>query len=289
MDVSFLTTVDCDLRVSSVAIRDRALWALHDLFAKEGVSGHVTWFVNENDFMLTHAHQPFLLEAVARGETIGVHDHIDFLDGDWTYGPVREFCEPSRQRVGAWLADNGCQQAVRCHRFGCVVQYAEAYRAVQDLGYTVCSDVVPGDMHLNHVGTLAYDNRHVPLGILPYYHGPDSIADYESSEGPTLQIPLLKASLTAGPEEEVPPENLCSWQRLNSRLVQAWIDGARQLGHGCCVMTFIFHPYELIEGLTGGLRIDPAALAKLSQVIRMMRDEFGAEFLSMEECVAAFG
>ena len=59
--VMFLISVDCDLRTSSVEIRDQSVKALLDLFAKKDVAGHITWFLNENDFAITHLHQEFLL------------------------------------------------------------------------------------------------------------------------------------------------------------------------------------------------------------------------------------
>ena len=92
MKLYFLISVDCDLRISSVVIRDRSLTSLLDLFEKQNIAGHITWFINENDFALTHNHADFLNEIVSRGDTIGLHDHIDYLYDDLEYDLIYDFC-----------------------------------------------------------------------------------------------------------------------------------------------------------------------------------------------------
>jgi hypothetical protein len=245
------------------------------VFDRHGIGGHVTWFLNENDFAITRSHPEFLKEAIRRGDTIGVHDHIDFLRGTWEYGPIYDFCSRSHKSIRAWLEENGYSLPLTCHRFGCCFQHPEAYRALVDLGYTVSSDVGPGTCHDNHTGELSFDNTDIPVGILPYRHGPDTINDYRENNGPLLQIPTLKATLTAD-----------FWPRFSRDTADTWISGSRQLGLSTTELCFIFHPYEVVA--PGKLEVDPESINRLEEIITLMRDEYGAGFVSMEECASRF-
>lgn len=274
-EILFLNTVDCDLRVSSVVTRDEALAALVDAFGECGVAGHATWFLNENDFALTHCHERFLAEVIDRGDAIGIHDHIDFLGDRRSYHTVRDFCSRSLVSVRTWLAEQGHSLPLSAHRFGCAFQRPEAYQVLIDLGYSISSDVVPETIHHNHTGELSFDNRDVPEGVLPYRHAAEAITDYDGDEGPMLQIPFLRATLTAG-----------FWPRLDHHIVDRWLSGAEKLGHKMAVIAFCFHPYEIVDQRR--LRIDRGGVSRLEQVQRMMREDYGAAFASVEEIAERF-
>ena len=270
----FCTTVDCDLRVSSVVTRSETLRALVDLFDAQGVSGHVTWFLNENDFAITHLHPEFLEQVIRRGDSIGVHDHVDFLGGAWEYEAIHDFCARSVGSVRHWLSRKGWFRPL-AHRFGCCFQHLTAYRAIAELGYSICSDVCPGTRHHNHTGELSFDNSEVPVGVLPYWHTPEAINDYRINAGPIFQVPMMKATLTAS-----------FWPRLDRSVVDAWMAGAAKLVHETAVLTFCFHPYEIVN--TERLRIDSGATARLGEMLTLMREEYGAAFVNVEECAAQF-
>lgn len=269
--IFFLNTIDCDLRISSVMTRQASLMALVELFDQLKVSGHATWFINENDFAMTHSHADFLRAVQQRGDTLGVHDHVDFLRGDWNYDALHAFCSQSLRQVNAWLNGIAPGQTVRTHRFGCCFQHPTAYRVLQDLGYTICSDVVPAVRHNNHTGRTAFDNTAIPLGIKPYRHGPDNINEYSSDAGPFFQIPMLKATLTAK-----------FWPHFERAVIESWLQKSRQLGQDRCIMGFGFHPYEIVD--EAELTLNQKAVAQLGDIQRMLRDEYGAEFINAEEC-----
>ena len=274
-EILFLITVDCDLRTSSVVTRNESLLALIDLFDQHRVSGHVTWFLNENDFAITYSHPSFLKEVIQRGDTLGVHDHIDFLRGRWQYDPIYDFCSRSLESIRTWLGEKGYSLPLSAHRFGCCFQHPEAYRALVDLGYRVSSDAVPGTRHCNHTNELSFDNTDIPVGILPYRHTPEAINDYKTSCGPMLQIPFLKATLTS-----------TFWPRFHRDTVDAWISGGRELGHETAAICFDFHPYEIMDA--GKLEVDEESITCLSEIIILMRDEYGIQFTSIDECAARF-
>ena len=289
MKVDFLLTIDCDMRISSVVTRGQSLRALHEAFESEGVAGHVTWFVNENDFAFAHSHEEFLQTVVKAGDTIGVHDHIDFLNGRWEYEPVRDFCAKSRVAVQQWLSENDYAFPLRCHRFGCAVQHPAAYEAILDLGYSISSDVVPGTIHNTHTQKLAFDNRSIPLGIPPYHHGADEIGAYRSKTGPMLQIPFARATLSAAPPGVVYPEEdypRWPWPRFSRAVADRWIEGAKRLGNEMCVIVLAFHPYEIVD--KARLRVEKKNVDWLREIIGIMREEYGAAVLNMEECAAQF-
>ena len=72
MRALFLVTVDCDIRTEHRPTRDEAMHVLADVFARHGVGGHATWYLNENDFQVTLNHEAFLEQALRRGDTTAV-------------------------------------------------------------------------------------------------------------------------------------------------------------------------------------------------------------------------
>ena len=273
--IYFLITVDCDLRISSVKTRQQSLDLLLDVFEKSGLAGRITWFLNENDFAISHSHAGFLQEAVARGDTLGLHDHLDFLCGNWEYAAIRDFCSKSLRDVSRVIEAMG-YGGLLPHRFGCLFQHSAAYQALIDLGYAISSDVCPGSKHKNHTGELAYDNLDIPLGILPYRHASHNIADFRSKQGPLIQFPVLQAHLTAS-----------WWPKLDRSIIDGWISSAEKLNQEICVMTFLFHPYEIID--TERLKVDEEGLARLEELVAQMRDIYKAEFIAMGECCRKLG
>ena len=190
-----LITVDCDLRCDDVDLRQESLDILLQVFAEVGAAGHITWFLNENDFEITKNHESFLREALRRGDTLGLHDHIDWLDGRWEFEPILEYCRNSKETVETWLAQNGYSDKVVYHRAGCLFQHPVEYVALKELGYTVISDVWPGNTRPNHTGHLAFDNRKLPVGIMPYRHDEGNFLDYTSRQGYFLHVPIMHMGL----------------------------------------------------------------------------------------------
>ena len=274
IEVLFSASVDCDMRISSAATRDEALWALAAAFERQGAAGHATWYLNENDFALTYLHGRFVGEVAGRGDTIGVHDHIDFLGDRLEYDSIHAFCSTSLARVSRWLEGIGRTPPV-AHRFGCCCQRPAAYRVLLDLGYTSSSDVCPGTRHRNHTGRPSFDNRDVPIGVRPYRHGPDTITDHQTDAGEMFQIPMMKATLTAD-----------FWPRLDRSILDAWVRGAETLGQDAVVLCFGFHPYEIVE--RDNLLIDPAGVGRLEEILTMAREQYGARFVNVEECRERF-
>ncbi|HOL66345.1 MAG TPA: hypothetical protein PKX93_02680, partial [bacterium] len=163
----FLITVDCDLRVDATGLRQETLEQLLAVFDGSGVSGHVTWFLNENDFQLTRYHKSFLDEAIRRGDTLGLHDHLDKMKRPLNKETVKQYCQASKRRVEDFLKKRKVGRKILFHRNGCFLQEATVYAALRELGYTVCSDIYPGMAGLDHHGNIAYDNRLIPEGIRP--------------------------------------------------------------------------------------------------------------------------
>ena len=122
----FIMTIGGDMRVSSSVTNNESLMAIVDVFDRQGVSGHCTWMLNEGDFAFTLLYQDFMKEILKRGDTIGIHDHIDFLKGNWDYDAIKDFCSRSRGRIEGWLETNGYKQEVLSHRFGCGIQHEAA-------------------------------------------------------------------------------------------------------------------------------------------------------------------
>ncbi len=92
MEKLFLVTVDCDLRCDDMALRQESLDVLLEVFTETRVSGHTTWFLNENDFALTENHESFLIEVLRRGDTLGLHDHFEPFKGLYETAPIQGFC-----------------------------------------------------------------------------------------------------------------------------------------------------------------------------------------------------
>lgn len=265
-----LVTVDCDLRCESVSVRGGGLEGLLDVFAETRVAGHTTWFLNENDFALTINHESFLHEALRRGDTLGVHDHIDWLAGQWEYELIYDYCRRSRDSVQRWLQANGYSEALPYHRAGCLFQHPVQYAALRDLGYTVLSDVYPGDMGENHTGFLSYDNRGVPLGILPYRHDPGNFLEYTSQTGWFLQVPVAHMYIYC---RDFVGDTIALWEKAY-----------RERGAEVGAMAWCFHPYEILD--RGATRVSRELLRLLRRQLHELDCDYGVAFANLAEVAA---
>ena len=231
MELFFLVTVDCDLRCDDIALRQESLDMLLGVFDECGVGGHATWFLNENDFNLTDNHQPFLLEALKREDTIGIHDHLDEVPSIHDLDAIRERCATSRKRIEGWLAANGFDIGMKCHRNGCIVQSEAIYTALRELNYTIVSDVYPGTSGEDLARRPGYDNSHMPVGIIPYRHNEANFKDHESREGHFLHFPLMHMFL----------------RDFDFAKVDEWIRGSQRREFKESVLSWVFHPYEILR------------------------------------------
>ena len=274
-------TVDCDLRRGNVIHRRAALEALLGLFRRAGLSGHVTWFLNENDFKIVEWHGDFVDEVLERGDSIGVHDHFDRYDTIHDYDPparpvdilcfeeVYRLMRLSKEAVEAYLRERGWDAPVAMHRNGCLVQSRAIYRALRELGYRVVSDVAPQE-HVN--GSKFADrsgrpnvmfNEGVPLSVQPYRHDVDNWADYRSREGHFIQVPVHYLG-----------------RDLNFGYFEHFLRACEGEGLAECVFCWLFHPYE-IQAATG--EVDGAKLRSLEDLLAKLRDDYGASFVSFDE------
>jgi len=269
MRTLFLPTVDCDHdRNSSIELRQQTLDALLEVFADTGAAGHTTWFLNEtyHDYTTTGNHPELVQEAVRRGDCIGVHDHIDLLDGRWEFEPILEMCTESKELAAAWLRSHGHHGNLRAHRFGCLFQRVVAYQAIAQLGYTIVSDIYPGDVCNNHTGHPSYDNRSIPLGTSPYRHDSDGFPDHTSRKGQFLQLPVTQMY----------------FERLELEKARHWVEAAAERSERCAVLVLCFHPYELLTDDRDAL--STARVEKLRSLFNRLVEELGVSFASAEEC-----
>ncbi|MDP6356846.1 MAG: hypothetical protein QF473_17175 [Planctomycetota bacterium] len=270
MQIFFLASVDCDhVRGSTLDLRQQTFDALLDVFAETGVTGHATWFLNETyrDYCTTGNHPQVVHEAIRRGDCIGIHDHIDELDGRWEYDAVFELCEQGKRSAERWLETNGYQLELRSHRFGCLFQRAVCYQVIADLGYTVVSDIYPGDKSPNHTGHLSYDNVDIPVGISPYRHDAENFKDFRSQIGRFIQVPVTQMY----------------YKRVEMEKLRQWIEAVEGRGGDQAFLTLCFHPYELLNDRKDSLSQE--GVAQLRALFRNVVTEFGAEFASLNECV----
>lgn len=263
----FLVTVDCDLRCDDVELRQESLDTLLRLFAETGVAGHATWFANENDFHLTENHEPFLHEAIERGDSLGVHDHIDWLKGRWEFEPIVDYCRESRDTVQRWLSANGRDEPLRMHRTGCLFQRPVVYAVLKELGYSIVSDVYPGQSLPNHTGFLSFDNRAMPIGAMPYRHDADNFADHRSTRGPFLHLPVMHMGIA----------------NFSFAHLEAWLHALSAASIPQGALLWLFHPYEVLD--KDKAAISPERMALLGSQLRRCSDEYGVKFTSVAEWI----
>jgi len=275
MQKLFLVTVDCDLRMDDVDVRQAGLDALLEVFADEGLAGHVTWFVNESDFRLTELHEGFLHEVIARGDTVGVHDHLESFRAksadvslEYDARSVLAYCTAARDRLAGWLEAQGCDGRVTVHRNGCLAQAPQIYEALAELGYTVLSDVWPRHRGNDRRGRAAHDNTGIPLGIGPYRHDTANFQDHTSRRGRFLQVPV--AEMFLGP--------------FRFELLQRWLDASEQQGADPAVFTWCLHPYEVINDARDAA--SSGMVGVLRDHLDRCRADHDMEFASMTELAA---
>ena len=269
MQTLFLPTVDCDhARESSVELRQQTFDALLEVFADVGAAGHTTWFLNETyyDFGTATNHPEVVSEALRRGDTIGVHDHIDNLDGRWELEPILEMCTDSLSSIQAWLRAVGHPGEVRAHRFGCLFQHPTAYEAIARLGYTIVSDIYPGDRSPNHTGHPSYDNVDIPLGIPPYQHDADNFLDYRSTTGQFLQLPVTQMY----------------FEKLTYEKAEECVRTADERREPLAVLVLCFHPYELLTD--DRTAVSRERVERLRTLFSGLASRLGVRFASADEC-----
>ncbi len=267
----FLMTVDCDhARNSPQSLRRKTLDALLETFAKTGLSGRVTWFINERyyDYSLTEHHGPVVQEFVRRGDTAGVHNHIDLLDGRWEYDLIYDHCRRSKEKLAAWLSANGTSLRLRCHRFGCLFQHKTAYAVIRDLGYEIVSDVWPGHEGKNHTQHPAFDNRAMPLGVPPYRHDAENWQDHAAQTGCFLHVPVMHMYL----------------KDFEIGIAKRWIEAAQDSGKPPA-LTWLIHPYEVLNDERND--VSPAKVDKLRRHLEEAASQLEVRFVNMEQCEKA--
>lgn len=271
MRLLFLITVDCDLRCEDIGLRQKSLNVLLDVFSETGLSGHITWFANENDFQLTKNHQAFLQEILRRGDNLGIHDHFESFKGVYKREAIRKFCHRSKEAMERWLAENGYSMGIWLHRNGCLVQQPEVYAALKDLGYTGVSEIWPGKQGVDRDGHPAFDNRSVPIGIMPYRHDEMNFSDWSSKEGHFVQIPIMQMFL----------------KDLNYSSMERWIQTFEERSVDPGILVWVFHPYEILD--RSRQRISSEAMGILKSHIERCRSEYEVEFTNVKEALSEIG
>jgi len=271
MRTLFLITVDCDLRCEDIGLRQKSLEALLQAFEETGVTGHITWFANENDFQLTRNHGSFLQEVLRREDSLGIHDHFESFKGVYEREAIRKFCRRSKEAMERWLEENGRPMRIRLHRNGCLVQHPEVYIALKDLGYTVVSEVWPGRKGKDRDGYPAFDNRSVPIGILPYRHDEMNFSDWNSQKGHFIQVPVTHMFL----------------KKLDYSLMERWIQAFKEKSIDPGILLWLFHPYEILD--ESRQRISREAVELLKSHIERCRAKYRVEFATVEEALSHAG
>ena len=271
MEKLLLITVDCDLRTDDVSLRQDSLDKLLEIFNDNEVGGHTTWFLNENDFLITKNHQSFLQEAIRRGDTLGIHDHVEpvrrKLKGEFEVEPLIEFCGQSKSSVEEWLTAQGHPDKIIYHRNGCLVQHPQLYAALKELGYTVVSEVWSGNTGKDHAGYLAFDNRALPFGISPYRHDDTNFDDYQSTHGHFLHFPVMHMYI----------------RTLDFSLVDRWVQAFSEASVEQAMFVWLFHPYEIMNKDRTAISEELSKL--LDSQIKRFADEYQMTCANMEECL----
>jgi len=267
----FLVTVDCDLRADDPRARADGLHAVLETLGEAGLSGRVTWFLNENDFGFTQHHEDFLAEAAGRGDTIGIHDHFEPFTaqaGDIPVGyesrSVLAYCRASRDRVAGWLEREGHPAQVRAHRNGYLAQAPEIYEALAALGYTVLSDIWPRHRSGDRTGAWL-DNSEIPVGIGPYRHDAHNFTDYASRAGRFLQAPIAAMFLGT----------------FRYELLDRWLEASVQQEAEPAVFTWCLHPYEVLNDARDA--VSPGLVAVLRDHLRHISADYDLEFASLTQ------
>lgn len=263
-----LITIDCDLRTDDVALRQASLDKLLQIFDEAGLAGHITWFLNENDFLITKNHGTFLEEALRRGDTLGVHDHFDSFEGILELGALRQFCGRSKRTVEEWLAAHGGPKKVIYHRNGSLAQHPNIYLVLKELRYTVLSDVWPGNSLRDFNGCVVFDNRSLPPGIQPYRHDVENIQGYRSERGHFLQFPVTHVQV----------------RDLNYKVFERWQRAFSQASAEHGIFLWAFHPYEILTREHGTLSRHFQNLVRAQ--IDCFANEYQMSFISMAEGTA---
>lgn len=271
-------TIDGDLRVGGVQQQRTAIRQIRQAHAALGLTGRVTWFINEHDFKWTTYHPDLLLELVESGEGIGLHDHVDswYLEN----APAAELCsffEESRQKLASFYLRHGWEPALQMHRNGCCVQGANLYQALENVGYTILSDVRPEMawwarmvkrddsmfpwrcLNQRDPTAIFTDNRAIPLRAAPWRHQFYDWLDQTPRPGSFLHVPIA----------------CVPW--IEQERVQAMVKNTP--GHAVIVIDT--HPYDLQNQVTGA--VCKQNVDRYLETIRWIRLTLDAVFIRMDQ------
>jgi len=273
--VYFLVTVDGDLRVGDSAQQNAAIAAIRRVHSGIGVYGCTSWMINEIDFDWTGQHAQALLDIVDSGECVGVHDHQDTHYVE-SYESALALMQDSRRRLMGFLEKSGRRVPLQVHRNGSAIQSEALYRAAVDVGYSLVSDVWPGvrwygrmvrdgsgpnpwrRMGESDPDAILMDNRVVPLAAIPWRHGPCNWLDFESQEGPLLQVPIT-----------------CAPRVDETRMTEA----AGKSG-STAFLVLDTHPYDMQDPATG--EVSPDRVSEYTRSLEWVRDRFQATFIRLD-------
>jgi len=273
---NFLVTVDGDLRVGTLEQQEAGIRAIRQVHSDMGILGRTTWMINEIDFDWTGQHGRALLEIVDSGECLGVHDHQDTHYAE-TYTKAFDLMGRSRRRLAAFLEATGRSAALTAHRNGCAIQSEPLYQAAIDLGYTIVSDAWPGvrwyarmvrdglppscwrRMGESDPDAILMDNRLVPLSAIPWRHGPCNWLDFESREGPLLQVPITCMPLVD-----------------RGRMESAFANSG-----STAFLVLDTHPYDMQDPATG--EVSPERVSEYRRSLEWVRDRFQPAFIRLDQ------
>jgi hypothetical protein len=274
--VFFLVTVDGDLRVGTPDQQRAGVLAMRGVHRQLGLFSRTTWMINELDFHWTQQHPELLLDLVASGECIGVHDHLDTHYAE-SYALALDLIRQSKSTLEGFYCRAGQLVSVRSHRNGCALQSEAWYRALKDVGYAEVSDVWPGvawsgrmvcdgpppnpwrRLEAGDPGAIAMDNLMIPLTALPWRHDPANWLDYHSRSGCFVQVPITSMPLV-------------DRQRFEQ---------AADSGQPLVFLLVDTHPYDMQDPSTGD--VSPERLQEYKASLEWVRQTFQAELIRLDQ------
>lgn len=269
-------TIDGDLRIGSLEQKNDAIAAVRDIHNKAGIIGSTTWFINEYDFHWTRFHPERLLDIYDSGDAIAIHDHQD-THYALEYSKAMEMMQLSIDVLRLFFDQYRSGIHIGAHRNGCAFQSKDIYKALEQIGYEIVSDVWPEmfwkgrivrdgaspeiwrTLPDNDPDAITVDNRSIPLGVSPWRHKADNWMDYLSKSGPLLQLPITSMPL------------------IDSHRIRQAVENSSERA----IVVTDTHPYDLQDPATGN--VSEQARETYLNSISWMIDEFKPHFIRVQD------
>ncbi len=182
-------TVDGDAHGIPNAL-EKGMPLLFKIFDRNGLSGKVTWFINERyDWTGTYPH--LLQQILYRGDRLEVHCHIESLIARDDFVQIYDEIARDRQKIESFSRRYLPNYRISCFRSGSGDRSVKMMQALEELGFSYDSSITPGES-FDVYGKMISD-KDVPRSRNCYFLRPEEYKVPSNKPTQIVELPVYNA------------------------------------------------------------------------------------------------